>query len=55
MALPISNKTRARKNEPYTEQGAIERWVDEIAESTGRSKEDVVRLAIVKLEIERTL
>ena len=49
----ISNETRSRKSEPYTEKGALERWVNELAEATGKTREEVAQLAIVKLEEER--
>ena len=45
----ISHATRVRKQEPYTEDGAIERWVNEMAEAYGKSKEEIVSLALLKL------
>ena len=53
MANQISTETRNRKSEPYTEDGAIERWVNELAEVTGKSKEEIVDLALVKLSKEK--
>ena len=49
----ISNETRSKKSEPYTEKRALERWVNELAEATGKTREEVAQLAIVKLEEER--
>lgn len=53
MVNQISTETRNRKSEPYTEDGAIERWVNELAEVTGKSKEEIVDLALVKLSKEK--
>ena len=53
MLHQISVATRGRKNEPYTEEGAIERWVAEYAEAHEMSTEEVENLAIIKLENER--
>ena len=49
----ISVETRARKSEPYTEDGALERWINEIAEATGHTVEEVCKTALVRLEKER--
>ena len=51
--MTISNNTRNRKAESYTEKGALERWINELAEESGKSKEEIAQLAIVKLEKER--
>jgi len=51
--MTISNNTRNRKAEPYTEKGALERWINELAEESGKSKEEIAQLAIVRLEKER--
>ena len=51
--MTISNNTRNRKADGYTERGALERWIDELAEESGKSKEEIAQLAIVKLEKER--
>lgn len=51
--MTISNNTRNRKAESYTEKGALERWIDELAEESGKSKEEIAQLAIVRLEKER--
>jgi len=53
MANTISNNTRQKKSEGYTEEGALERWIDELAESSGKSRKEIAQLAIVKLEAER--
>ena len=51
--MSISRETRNRKSEPYTEKGALERWINELAEESGKSKEEIAQLAIVRLEKER--
>lgn len=51
--MTISRETRNRKAEPYTEKGALERWINELAEESGKSKEEIAQLAIVRLEKER--
>jgi len=51
--MTISNNTRNRKADGYTERGALERWIDELAEESGKSKEEIAQLAIVRLEKER--
>ena len=51
--MTISNNTRNRKAESYTEKGALERWINELAEESGKSKEEIAQLAIVRLEKER--
>lgn len=51
--MSISRETRNRKAEPYTEKGALERWINELAEESGKSKEEIAQLAIVRLEKER--
>lgn len=51
--MSISNNTRNRKAESYTEKGALERWINELAEESGKSKEEIAQLAIVRLEKER--
>jgi hypothetical protein len=49
----ISVETRNRKSEAYTEKGAVERWINELAESSGKSRAEVAELALVKLELEK--
>lgn len=49
----ISNATRNAKNEAYKEERALERWINEMSEAYGVPKEEIVNLAIVKLEKER--
>ena len=49
----VSNVTRARKSEPYTEIGALKRWVSEYAEAHNMTEEEVVALALFRLERER--
>ncbi len=51
--MSISRETRNRKVEGYTERGALERWINELAEESGKSKEEIAQLAIVRLEKER--
>ena len=51
--MSISRETRNRKAESYTEKGALERWINELAEESGKSKEEIAQLAIVRLEKER--
>jgi hypothetical protein len=54
MINTISNATRNCKNEAYDEERALERWINEMSEAYGVPKEEIVNLAIVKLEKERT-
>ena len=49
----ISNETRNRKAEPYDEMGALKRWVAEYAEAHNMTEEQVVALALFRLEKER--
>lgn len=51
--MSISRETRNRKAEGYTERGALERWTNELAEESGKSKEEIAQLTIVRLEKER--
>jgi hypothetical protein len=53
MINTISNATRNAKNEAYDEERALERWINEMSEAYGVPKEEIVNLAIVKLEKER--
>lgn len=53
MINTISNATRNAKNEAYKEERALERWINEMSEAYGVPKEEIVNLAIVKLEKER--
>ena len=50
---PISQELRKAKTAPYSPESAIERYINEIAEVYGMSKEEVCKLAIIKLEQER--
>lgn len=49
----ISHATRQSKAEGYTEEGAIERWITTMSEIYDLPKEEIAKLAIVKLERER--
>lgn len=49
----ISNETRNEKNRDYDPEEALERWINEMTEVYGVPREEVVNLAIVKLERER--
>lgn len=49
----ISNATRNEKNRDYDPEEALERWINEMTEVYGVPREEVVNLAIVKLERER--
>lgn len=51
--MTISNKTRNKKSEVLNEQDSLKRWVKETAEATGRTEEEVVALALYRLERER--
>jgi len=49
----ISNETRNMKNRGYDPEEALERWINEMMEVYQVPREEVVNLAIVKLERER--
>ena len=49
----ISNATRNEKNRDYDPEEALERWINEMMEVYNVPREEVVNLAIVKLERER--
>ena len=49
----ISNETRNKKNLGYDPEEALERWINEMMEVYNVPREEVVNLAIVKLERER--
>lgn len=49
----ISNETRNMKNRGYNPEEALERWINEMMEVYQVPREEVVNLAIVKLERER--
>jgi hypothetical protein len=53
MTHTISNETRNMKNRGYDPEEALERWINEMMEVYNVSREEVVNLAIVKLERER--
>lgn len=49
----ISNATRNEKNRGYDPEEALERWINEMTEVYQVPREEIVNLAIVKLERER--
>jgi hypothetical protein len=53
MTHTISNETRSMKNRGYDPEEALERWINEMMEVYNVPREEVVNLAIVKLERER--
>ena len=53
MTHTISNETRNKKNLDYDPEEALERWINEMMEVYNVPREEVVNLAIVKLERER--
>jgi hypothetical protein len=53
MTHTISNETRNKKNLGYDPEEALERWIDEMMEVYQVPREEIVNLAIVKLERER--
>lgn len=53
MTYTISNETRNKKNLGYDQEEALERWINEMMEVYQVPREEVVNLAIVKLERER--
>ena len=53
MTHTISNATRNEKNRGYDPEEALERWINEMMEVYNVPREEIVNLAIVKLERER--
>lgn len=51
--VQISNETRSKKYSEYEEVDALNRWVTEYAEAHGMTKEEVIALALFRLERER--
>lgn len=49
----ISNETRNRKAAYYEPEDALSRWVAEYAEAHNITKEEVIALALFRLERER--
>lgn len=49
----ISNETRNRKAAAYKEKDALSRWVSEYAEAHNMTEEEVIALALFRLERER--
>jgi hypothetical protein len=53
MANQISTELRNTKDEHHTPEEALELWVNTMMEVYGKSKKEILDLAIVKLEMER--
>ncbi len=53
MINQISVATRSRKSEPLKSKEAFQRWVSEYAEAYGMTEEEVVNLALFRMEKER--
>jgi hypothetical protein len=51
--MSISHETRSKKAMRYNPRKSLERWIDEMSEQYGVSREEIANLAIVKLEKER--
>ena len=53
MANQISQKLRQTKGEVHTVEESLELWVNTMMEFYGKSKKEILDMAIVKLEMER--